>query len=171
MTRETLPNRRGTETFEFVHGGHLYTGSVGRYADGRVGEVFLTTKKSGELLQALARDAAVVLSIALQHGAPLETIRRAVTRDEAGLAAGACGALVDALAELGIGGAPAAAASEKAEERHRHEIEAGADEPDDHGLDQDLHDQPPQSNGIEVSDFGIAGGDVKGSAPTAEGAS
>jgi len=104
MTRETLPPRRPAETFEFVHAGHLYTGSVGFYADGRVGEVFLTATKSGMPLQAIARDAAVVLSIALQHGASLETILKAVTRDEAGFAAGACGALVDALAELGIGG-------------------------------------------------------------------
>jgi len=45
--------------------------------------VFLDASKPGSAMQAMARDAAVLASLALQYGVPLETIRAALTRDDA----------------------------------------------------------------------------------------
>ena len=43
------------------------------------GEVFMSAGKPGAALETACRDAAVAVSIALQHGAPLDTLRHAVT--------------------------------------------------------------------------------------------
>ena len=105
MTRERLPARRCAATFEVVHGAHLYDVTAGFYDDGRVGEVFVTPRlkiKSGDLLEAVARDGAILLSIALQFGCPVETIRAALTRDERGEAASPIGEVCDALSEIRI---------------------------------------------------------------------
>ena len=53
--------------------------------------------KTGNDVQSTARDAAVVLSLALQHGTPIEAIRHAVTRSGSGEAASILGAIVDRL--------------------------------------------------------------------------
>jgi hypothetical protein len=50
------------------------------------------------VLEGWARDAAVLVSIALQCGADPEAIRGAVTRDHTGEAAGPVGKLLDLLA-------------------------------------------------------------------------
>ena len=70
-----------------------------------IGEVFIDGGKTGQDIQSTARDAAVVLSLAIQHGAPVETIRRAVTRGASGEAASILGAIVDALPATGRGAA------------------------------------------------------------------
>jgi hypothetical protein len=54
--------------------------------------------KAGSPIEAIARDAAVTVSIALQFGADLETIRAALTKDHLGGAATLLGAALDALA-------------------------------------------------------------------------
>lgn len=87
MSRERLPNRRRAELVTFDHGARKWTACVGRFADGRLAEIFIEGPKDSPLL-ALARDAAILASIALQHGAPLAVIRRALSgRDEGPLAA------------------------------------------------------------------------------------
>jgi hypothetical protein len=73
--RERLPNRRRCESFEFEHAGLAFTMTAGFCLDGRVAEIFLSSNKPGSLIEAIARDAAVTVSIALQFGADLETIR------------------------------------------------------------------------------------------------
>ena len=101
--RERLPARRAHEALSFVHGGFAYTAGVGRFGDGRIGEVFLSASvKSGTIIESWARDAAVLASIALQHGADPETIRKALTRDERGKAAGPVGELLDLLASEAV---------------------------------------------------------------------
>ena len=97
MIRRTLPQRRAAETFDLRFWNQLFTVTVGFYADGTPGEVFIDGGKSGQDIQSTARDAAVVLSLALQHGAPVESIRRAVTRSGSGEAASILGATVDRL--------------------------------------------------------------------------
>ncbi|XUM21034.1 hypothetical protein ACRAVF_27105 [Bradyrhizobium oligotrophicum S58] len=84
MTRRTLDARRRSETFDVAFGGlNLpHTVTVGYYDDGAVGEVFINGGKSGEQVEAIARDSAIILSIALQYGAPLATIAHALTRDD-----------------------------------------------------------------------------------------
>lgn len=100
MTRERLPQRRRSETVTFVHINTRYEGTAGFYDDGRVAEVFLHGPKAGSDLEAVARDAAVTTSLALQHGVPLDTIRAALTREPDGTPAGAMGVLLEKIANL-----------------------------------------------------------------------
>jgi hypothetical protein len=93
--RACLPNRRLCESFEVEVAGLRYTASVGRFPDGRIGEVFLTNHRVNSHADTNARDAAIVFSIAVQHGADLETIRRALCRDSQGRASGPLGAALD----------------------------------------------------------------------------
>ena len=96
--RRRLENRRLAETFELEVGGLRYTATVGRFPDGRVGEIFLGNHKSNSAADTNARDSAIVCSIALQCGADLETIRKAPCRDAQGRASGPLGAALDAIA-------------------------------------------------------------------------
>jgi hypothetical protein len=82
--RERLPNRRYSESFEFELNGLHFTATVSRYADGRLGELFLSNHKQGNQSDTNARDAAILLSFALQHGADIGVIRGALCRDGAG---------------------------------------------------------------------------------------
>src|SRR3984957_20704739 len=68
--RERLPDRRVSELVDFEHAGRRWTLTVGRFADGRVGEVFLDTPKASAIGE-IAADAAIAASVAFQHGAPL----------------------------------------------------------------------------------------------------
>jgi hypothetical protein len=99
--RERLPNRRLGETFGFECAGLRYTCTIGRFRDGRIAEVFLNNHKSNSSADTGARDAAIVASIALQHGADLETIRKALCRDGHGRPSGPLGAALDILAGEG----------------------------------------------------------------------
>jgi hypothetical protein len=95
--RERLPDRRGNESFTFELDGLRFTATVSRFADGRVGELFLNNHKHGNQADTNARDAAILLSFALQHGADLEAVRRALCRDSHGRALGPVGAALDLL--------------------------------------------------------------------------
>jgi hypothetical protein len=95
--RQRLPNRRSCETFELEIFGLKYTATVGRFPDGRIGEVFLQNHKPGSQSDANARDAAVAASLALQHGCSLETLQRALLRDARGNPSTPLGAAIDAI--------------------------------------------------------------------------
>jgi hypothetical protein len=97
--RQRLPNRRRCESFEFRHAGMNFTLCAGFYRDGRIAEIFLSSNKPGTAIEATARDAAIVVSIALQFGADIETIRAALTKDHNGGSATVIGAALDKLAE------------------------------------------------------------------------
>src|SRR5262249_41025959 len=71
--RERLPNRRASETFDFEVEGLRYHATVSRFADGRIGEIFIGNPKVGSQSDANATDAAVAASLALQHGCTLDT--------------------------------------------------------------------------------------------------
>jgi hypothetical protein len=96
-SRNRLPNRRLAESFELEVEGLRYTATVGRFPDDTIGELFLNNHKSNSSADTAARDSAIVVSIALQHGADLETIRRALCRDGHGRATGPLGAALDAI--------------------------------------------------------------------------
>jgi hypothetical protein len=96
--RQRLPNRRRCESLEFRHAGLDFTLAAGRYPDGRIAEIFLSSHKPGSPIEAIARDAAVTVLIALQFGAPIETIRAALTKDHDGSPATVIGAALDKLA-------------------------------------------------------------------------
>jgi hypothetical protein len=101
MSRITLPQRRTAETFEFEHASDRgkqpmkYTATVGRYPDGAIGEVFLNAAKLNTDIDVNARDGAVAISLAVQHGCSIETLRHAMTRNADGEASGPLGALLD----------------------------------------------------------------------------
>jgi ribonucleoside-diphosphate reductase alpha chain len=100
MTRLALPNRRPSEVHCFACEGVTYHGGIGfEWATGRPMEVFLDAGKPGSPAAASARDAAVAVSLALQFGCPLETLRQALTRLDDGRAAGPLGTLLDLVME------------------------------------------------------------------------
>ena len=68
--RRILPQRRAAETFDLRFWNQPFTVTVGFYADGTPGEVFIDGGKTGNDIQSIARDAGVLLSLALQHGVP-----------------------------------------------------------------------------------------------------
>jgi hypothetical protein len=95
MTRRILPQRRRAETFTVVHWNQPFVVTVGFFDDGALGEVFVDSRKTGDDVKAIARDAAVLLSLALQHGVLVEAIKHAVTRDSNGAPSSILGAVVD----------------------------------------------------------------------------
>jgi hypothetical protein len=101
--RQRLPNRRAAVTFDFNVGTHQYTATAGYFIDGplagKLAEIFLSNSKAGSALDAAARDSAVLCSLALQHGADIETLRRALMRDSQGIASSPLGAALDLLAQ------------------------------------------------------------------------
>jgi hypothetical protein len=97
--RERLPNRRRGETFDLEVTGLIYTATIGRFSDGRLGEIFLSNYKSNSAPDTNARDSAIVCSIALQCGADVDSIRRALSHDSHGQASGPLGVVLDRLAD------------------------------------------------------------------------
>src|SRR4051812_32597529 len=95
--RTRLPDRRGSETFEVQHNGQRFAASLGCFDDGSPAEVFVTGPKSGTDLRESLHDASILVSLALQHGCALDTIARALSRDEEGKPASVIGAVVDAM--------------------------------------------------------------------------
>jgi len=85
--REQLADRRGQTTLATHFNGTGYAVSYGVHVDGRLAELFISTTKASSDAESIARDAAILISICLQHGAPFEIMRQAVTRDIHGLAA------------------------------------------------------------------------------------
>jgi hypothetical protein len=101
--RRTLPHRRELRTFEFYIDGARYVASAGFFETGGLAEIFLRAGKTGSQLEITAHDAAVVISLALQFGTPLNAIRKALMRLPDGAAAGPLGRVLD-LIEEGICG-------------------------------------------------------------------
>lgn len=94
VRRVRMPDRRTGEAIEIDHmwspgtSGQIVEPlliTVGRFASGRIGEVFIDTpvhdgRKSSERQIALRNDIATLISIALQYGAPIEVLRAAMAR-------------------------------------------------------------------------------------------
>lgn len=97
--RERLPQRRASETFAFTWNGMKFTASVSRFPDGRLAEIFLHAGKSETQLESLARDLAVTASLALQHGAPVAVLAKALTHLSDGTPAGPLGHVLTLLDE------------------------------------------------------------------------
>ena len=86
--RQRLPNRRESSTFEFDHGGIRYTASASFFPEGALAELFLRGGKTGSSAEIAAHDGAIILSIALQHGVPLNAIQHALQKLPNGSSAG-----------------------------------------------------------------------------------
>ena len=102
MARDKLPQRAPHETFKFSVRGTPYHASIEYYdmTGARPGAIFLSTGKSGEDLQTLMRDNAIIASIALQYGPTLEEMQAALSRDDEGKPMGPMGVLLDILRPL-----------------------------------------------------------------------
>jgi hypothetical protein len=93
--RKKLPDRRPAETLTFEHNGASFTMTAGRYDDGRIGEIFMNAAHANSALDFVMSDGAILLSIALQYGAPLDEIRRALKLTTSGEAASPLGKALD----------------------------------------------------------------------------
>lgn len=99
-TRKPLPQRRSSENFDLKFWNQPWAVTIGLYPDGLPGEVFVNAKRTpGSAIDAMTRDAAILLSLCLQYGVPLDTIAGALTRNEDGTPSGILGAICDQLKE------------------------------------------------------------------------
>ncbi len=96
-SRRRLPDRRAHEARTLDFRGQRFSVGVGSFASGEPAEIFVNALKGESDYASLARDAGILLSIALQSGADLGVIRRALTRDAVNAPASLLGAIVDAV--------------------------------------------------------------------------
>lgn len=96
--RRRLPNRRGIEIQDIIFRGRCFALSFGRFPDGSVCEVFVDPAKVASDAAEDSRDAGIMLSISLQHGVPISTLRDAVSRVEQGQPSSLTGYVLDLLA-------------------------------------------------------------------------
>jgi hypothetical protein len=104
MTRAVPSNRMGGETVKFpsrVLGQSVFL-SAYRYPDGRLCEVAMHCRLAGSDIEAKMYEWAALLSLALQHGMPLEEYAGIVQRAGDGTAKTVFGECVDELAKLGV---------------------------------------------------------------------
>ncbi len=134
--RARLSNRREQVTRELVFAGNTYLVSAGLETVERITqvvgprqrrvirEVFITGSKTGQDIRNIIEDASVVISLALQYGAPVSALARSIARVPAAIvtpdnldnpalntvAASVIGAVIDLLAvmeaEIVAGDAP-----------------------------------------------------------------
>lgn len=109
MTRARLPNRRPSITvpaaWSTADGQHHFTLTAGFCpATGALREVFYADgQRQGSQMQHTVQDACVLISLALQHGAPVTALAGSLGRVPvygADAPASAIGVIVDALAAL-----------------------------------------------------------------------
>jgi ribonucleoside-diphosphate reductase alpha chain len=74
MTKIHMPPVRDSVTRKFKIGGYKVYATVGLKPDGRPGEIFLVAKQTGSLERGLFHALAVVISMGLQRGVPLEDV-------------------------------------------------------------------------------------------------
>jgi hypothetical protein len=100
-TRQRLPNRRASTSFNFEVNGLTYTATYSRFLSGALAEIFLQNHRTGFGADVNAHDAGVACSFALQCGARAEDLRRALCRDRFGRALGPLGCALDLIAGEG----------------------------------------------------------------------
>jgi len=71
LSRRKLPDTRESVTHKFSVAGHDGYITVGRYEDGKPGEIFITLGKAGSTLAGFADAFATAISFAMQHGVEL----------------------------------------------------------------------------------------------------
>jgi len=73
-SRRRLPDERRAITHHFSIAGHEGYITVGVYEDGLPGEIFIRMAKQGSTISGIMDSFATVVSLALQHGVPLEVL-------------------------------------------------------------------------------------------------
>jgi ribonucleoside-diphosphate reductase alpha chain len=101
VTGRRLPDRRASTVFSFECNGLHYTASASWFGNGRLGEVFVGNHRADSHADACAKDAAILASIALQFGAPLDVLCKALLRDSQGRPSTPIGVALDLLADGG----------------------------------------------------------------------
>jgi hypothetical protein len=96
MTRQRLSDRRDSTVFSLECNGLRYTASASWFDDGRLG---VGNHRADSHADACAKDAAILASIALQFGAPLDILCRALLRDSQGRASTPICVALDLLAD------------------------------------------------------------------------
>jgi hypothetical protein len=105
VQRNRLPDRRRSETFAVQHPGDLsfkpvqYNVSIGYDGVGHPLEVFISCHKLTTSQDIAGRDIAILISMALQHGASIDSLSAAMTRGDQGEPQGVAGAVLDLLKE------------------------------------------------------------------------
>ena len=74
--RKRLPDTRQSMTHKFSISGHEGYITVGLYDDGQPGELFIKMAKQGSTISGLVDTIAVLTSLALQYGVPVEALAR-----------------------------------------------------------------------------------------------
>lgn len=81
MNRQRLPSRRPSETRKIdAFGRSLFVSAGFDPATGMVSEVFFGGSKDGSAMDSIMGDVAVVISVALQYGVPVEALARSIAR-------------------------------------------------------------------------------------------
>lgn len=97
--RHRLPDRRASWNFHFVCGKHTFIATYSCFpGTDQIAEIFLGNGKSGSDIDAAAKDSAILASLCLQAGVPLQTIQHALLKDAAGNPSSPLGC---ALAQIG----------------------------------------------------------------------
>lgn len=105
--RRPLSQRRKNVSFDYAHewerGAEFpYRCSIGYFDDDTIGEVFLNSAKHDTPLDANIRDAAILISIALQHGAPFETLLTSMALDHENYPASPIGMCLKEIVKHGL---------------------------------------------------------------------
>jgi ribonucleoside-diphosphate reductase alpha chain len=72
--RHRLPDERSAITHHFSIAGHEGYLTVGLYPNGKPGEIFIRMAKAGSTIAGLMECFGTVVSVALQHGVPLQVL-------------------------------------------------------------------------------------------------
>jgi ribonucleoside-diphosphate reductase alpha chain len=72
--RHRLPDERSAITHHFSIAGHEGYLTVGLYPNGKPGEIFIRMAKAGSTIAGLMQSFGTVVSVALQHGVPLQVL-------------------------------------------------------------------------------------------------
>jgi hypothetical protein len=101
--RRPLPQRRHSINFTERFWGQPWEITVGFYEDhNHVGEVFVNAARSpGTDLDAMTRDGAILLSLCLQHGVPINVVQGALTRNPNGSPSTIIGLISDRISGIG----------------------------------------------------------------------
>jgi ribonucleoside-diphosphate reductase alpha chain len=98
-----LPDRRSSVSFTLEFQSERYDVTTGFYVDNRLGEIFINRIKDkvasrlGQQLDAVCRDTAILLSLALQHGVKLDDLKHSITRDDDSSPMSIVGAIIDSI--------------------------------------------------------------------------
>jgi len=82
--RMRLPTHRESETFKYEFATFKWYATISRFPNGQIGEIFLATAKTGEMLRIQSTDSAILASLAMQYGCPLNVMLDAMSRNERG---------------------------------------------------------------------------------------